>query len=52
MNKKYAFCMVAAMSLAVAACDSDPAPAPAPSPEPVEVIVDEECPRADGEPCK
>ena len=48
--KMMTLALLAAAGLLVAACDSD-APAPGagnPAPE----HVDNECPRADGEPCK
>lgn len=36
-------------ALGLAACDSNPAQQPDPN---APVVVDEECPRADGEPCR
>lgn len=43
------FALAIACAMGLAACDTDPAPQPDPSGP---VIVDEECPRADGQPCK
>ncbi|MFZ5725560.1 MAG: hypothetical protein ACOY4C_04020 [Pseudomonadota bacterium] len=40
---------VPALALSLAACDDSPPPQPDPN---APVIVDDECPRADGEPCR
>lgn len=38
-----------ACAMTLAACDAEPAPQPDPS---APVVVDEECPRGDGQPCR
>ncbi len=47
--KKRIFALAGLCLLTLAACDADPAPQPDPS---APVVVDEECPRADGQPCR
>lgn len=48
MNKHLVFLPAAAAALVLAACDQQPANPPQPGP----VKEDNECPRADGEPCR
>lgn len=47
--KKRIFVLAGACLLPLAACDDSPPPQPDPN---APVIVDDECPRADGEPCR
>ena len=49
MKKVHAFALAAACALGLAACDDS---RPTPPDDNAPVIVDEECPRADGEPCR
>jgi hypothetical protein len=46
--KKRIFALAGLCLLALSACDKQPHPQPTPGP----VVVDDECPRADGQPCR
>lgn len=47
--KKFALAFALAASLGLAACDEPETVTPAPDGQ---VVIDDECPRADGEPCR
>lgn len=49
MKKMFSMASAALFALSLAACEQD---RPAPPDPDAPVIVDEECPRADGTPCK
>jgi len=53
MNKKVILCLAVAstFTLATSACADKDKPAP-PQTQPPVIVPDDECPRADGQPCK